>query len=249
MVSGMIPVIDMMWWAFAAGFVAVALGAAFQSSAGLGFGLLVSPVFALIDPMLVPSAVLLIGISTAAMATWRVRDNINWTQIPLPIATRFVGIICGVIILAYVADERATVSVVFGFLVLFAVAITGFQWHIRPTPGNLIAAGYLSGLMSAMVGIGGPPMGLVYQRSAAKDIRAMLNAFFAIGTLMSIIVLTIGGFMSMRHVIVAACFYPAMAIGLALAGQLDRFSDAHIRLVILAICTVASVVLIGRGLV
>ncbi len=244
----MIPMIGLEWWAFAAAFIAVALGAAFQSSAGLGFGLLVSPVLAVFDPTLVPAAVLLVGITTALLACWRVRGDIQWAAVPLPAVTRFVGVLCGAVVLSLVAEERDTVSLVFGILVLFAVIITGLRLHVPPTPPNLIAAGYLSGLMSALVGIGGPPMSLVYQRSAAFEIRAMLNVFFAIGTVMSIVVLTLGGFVETRHVITAAAFYPATAIGLALAPQLDRFTDAHIRALVLGICGIAALILVGRGL-
>ncbi len=87
--------------------------------------------------------------------------------------------LCAVAVMVGAAVQRSTGL---GFGLLVSVLIAEFRLHVRPNRINLFIAGFLSGLMSILSGIGAPPMALVYQRSAAGKVRAMMNAFFTIGT-------------------------------------------------------------------
>ena len=76
----------------------------------------------------------------------------------------------------------------------------------------------------------------------------MMNAFFAVGTIIAVVILALTGLIDLRHLALAAIFLPATFLGLSLAGQLSRFSDGYVRILLLGTCAAASLILISRGL-
>jgi len=229
-------------------FAVVMLATAFQSASGVGFGLLVAPVMAIADPGLIPATVLLIGMFAACSAAWRHRANIRWRQVAWPIGARLPGVVAGSWLLVLFADEKAIISVVFGFVVLIAVWLTLSRFRVEPRPLTLSLAGFLSGLMGTLTGIGGPPMGIVYQHGEPAEVRAAMNAFFAFGTLMTVAALLLTHLIEARHVRVAALLLPAVPLGLYGANLLSRASDRYIRTILMGFCALSGLILIIKGL-
>ena len=64
---------------------------------------------------------------------------------------------------------------------------------------NITIAGACSGLMGTTIGIGGPPMAIVYQNSTAKNAVATLNMFFGIGALFSVLLLVYIDLINLRE--------------------------------------------------
>ena len=88
--------------------------------------------------------------------------------------------------------SRDGFSLLFAGLILAAVALSLARWRVRPTRRSLLVAGTLSGLMGTVTTIGAPPMGIVYQHAPGARTRGTLNAFFALGALVSLGALTSG---------------------------------------------------------
>ena len=64
--------------------------------------------------------------------------------------------------------------------------------------------------MGTLVGIGGPPMAIVYQNSSAKNVVATLNMFFGIGALFSVLLLIYIDLINFREFM--RCLFLAQAI-------------------------------------
>jgi uncharacterized membrane protein YfcA len=226
---------------------AVLLGAAVQSSVGLGLGLVAAPVVSILDPTLMPGAVL---ITTALLpvftlgAEWRHIDlrGISWA-----LAGRLAGTAAGVWVVATLAPR--SLAVVVGAMVLVAVLLTLTAVRVRPTPGTLSFAGMVSGITGTATSIGGPPIALVYQHDPGPRVRSTLGAYFLVGVVVSLAALAFGGQLDSREVYAGAVLLPFVLAGFLLARPLRRFVDGHIlRAALLAVVSASGVVLIVQSL-
>ncbi len=226
---------------------AVLVGAAVQSSVGLGLGLVAAPVVSMLDPTLMPGAVL---ITTALLpmltlgAEWRHIDlrGISWA-----LAGRLAGTIVGVWVVAVLAPR--SLAMVVGAMVLVAVLLTVTAVRVRPTPGTLSFAGMVSGITGTATSIGGPPIALVYQHDPGPRVRSTLGAYFLVGVVVSLAALALGGQLESRDVYAGVLLLPFVLAGFLLARPLRRLVDGHVlRSALLAVVTVSGVVLIVQSL-
>lgn len=226
---------------------AVLVGSAVQGSIGLGLGLVAAPVVSLLDPTLIPGAVL---IPTALLPTltlvgeWRHVDlrGVSWA-----LAGRLVGTAGGVWVVAVLAP-RALGGLV-GLLVLVAVTLTISTVRIRPSRVTLSAAGLVSGVAGTATSIGGPPVALVYQHDPGPRVRSTLSAYFVVGVLVSLAALALGGQLEQRDVVTGLSLLPFVVVGFLLARPLRRAVDGHrLRAALLIVVTISGVVLIAQAL-
>lgn len=227
---------------------AVLIGAAVQTSVGLGLGLVGAPVVSMLDPSLMPGAML---VTTAFLpmltvgAEWRHIDlrGISWA-----LAGRLVGTVAGVWVVAALAPQ--SLAIVVGAMVLLAVLLTVTAVRVRPTPRTLSLAGVVSGVTGTATSIGGPPIALVYQHDPGPRIRSTLGAYFLVGMIISLAALAVGGQLDSRDVYAGAALLPFVFAGFLLARPLRRIVDGHVlRTALLAVVTVSGVVLIVQSLV
>ena len=205
---------------------AVAVGALTQGTLGFGFGMLAAPVLAIVDEALVPGAVLVLGVTVAAIVAWDERGALDWRGIKWALVGRVFGTLAG----AYAVTrlDHDAMSVVLGVLVLLAVAISLSGWHVRPTTSTLVGAGMVSGVMGTLTSVGGPPMALVYQHESGPRIRATLSAYFVVGVAISLTGLAWVGRFGLTEAALAGALLPAILIGFWVsrhtARRLDRGS-------------------------
>lgn len=226
---------------------AVLVGSAVQGSIGLGLGLIAAPVVSLLDPTLIPGAVL---IPTALLPTltlgleWR---HIDLSGVSWALAGRMLGTVGGVWIVAVLAPQ--TLGALVGMIVLLAVALTVSTVHVRPTPATLSVAGLVSGVSGTATSIGGPPVALVYQHAPGPRVRSTLSAYFVVGVFVSLGALALGGQLAQRDVVFGLSLLPFVVVGFLLAHPLRRLVDGHrLRAALLIVVTVSGLVLVVRPL-
>jgi uncharacterized membrane protein YfcA len=202
---------------------AVIVGAIAQGSIGFGFGMLAAPVLALVDEELVPGAVLLLGLTIAAMIAWNERGALDWLGIKWALVGRVLGTFAGAY--AITRLDHDSMAVVLGSLILVAVAISLTGWHVRPTASTLVGAGMVSGVMGTLTSVGGPPMALVYQREQAARLRSTLAGYFLFGASLALVTLTVTGELGKRQVVDGIVLLPGLLVGLAASRQLTPFLD------------------------
>ncbi|MCF8485411.1 MAG: sulfite exporter TauE/SafE family protein [Rhodobacteraceae bacterium] len=228
-------------------FAIVVFASVVQFGLGMGFGLTASPLLALIDPVLVPGATLMIGMMTSGWGAWRERGDIHWPEVGTASLGRFVGVAMATVVLAGLAS-RESFSLIFGAMIGAAVLLSVLGLRLRFTRTNLIAMALLSGLMGTITSVGAPPLAILYQDRAASAARPTLAAFFSIGCAMSLAGVYISGWAGWRDFGLAALMVPAMILGALIARKLAGRFDRRYRPLLLAIAGTAAAILILRAI-
>ncbi len=226
--------------------VIIILGCIIQSGLGMGFGLMVAPLMALIDQQLVPAPTLFLGLFTALWGAWLDRSHIRWNEVWLAGAGRTAGVLVGLLLIFWLSGAGGF-SLLFGIMVLSAVvlSVTGhalpFNWL------SLSAMGLVSGTMGTITSVGAPPLALVYQGREPQASRATLAAFFALGCAVSLAGLFVSGFAGVRDVYLALAMVPPMVFGMWFA---QRFKTGFVRWYrpwLLCVAGAAGLLLMAKG--
>jgi uncharacterized membrane protein YfcA len=160
-----------------------------QAVSGFGFAVLAVPLYLLfVDPA---QAVQLAIILTTALS-FAVVPGLRRTIAPALLLRLGAGSLAGLPIgvFSFRYADRLLVRLVVGIMILaFAVMMAGFRFRggrpwapLARTQTRDLAAGAVSGVATALVGMAGPPV-LIYlllAGTAAQTVRATLLAFFAL---------------------------------------------------------------------
>jgi uncharacterized membrane protein YfcA len=112
----------------------------------------------------------------------------------------------------------------------------------------LLVAGVVSGAGGTASAIGGPPVALLYQDAHGARVRATLGAYFAVGSLLSLAGLLLGGQFSSDALSAAALMAPFMIVGFALSGPARRLLDrGWTRPAVLALASGGALALLGQA--
>ncbi len=174
-----------------AGLAAITFAASLlQAAGGFGFAVVAVPLFLL---LVEPARAIQLVIIMAAALSVAVLPRL-WRAVAPPLLLRLaagslVGMPFGLVAFRY-SDPRL-VRIVAGASVLgFAGLITALRYrrsgtgrpHLAMTPGRDLAAGAISGAVTALIGMSGPPVVIYLILAAAppRTVRATLLAFFAL---------------------------------------------------------------------
>jgi uncharacterized membrane protein YfcA len=233
--------------AYLISFTVLTCGAIIQGSVGFGLGLLAVPLLILIDPGFIPGPLLLIAFFLNIMITYRERQSADYPSLKWIISGRLIGTIIAATVLRYLPDN--ILGIMFGTLIIMAVVISSTGLHLTIKPKNLLSVGTLSGFMATSVGVGGPPLALLYQQESGKKIRGTLAAVFLIGTMMAIISLIIIGRFGYRELYLSVISFPAMILGFYLSGKTSKYLDRQfLRPAVLIISTLSAIVVIVKSI-
>ncbi|MGE5289628.1 MAG: sulfite exporter TauE/SafE family protein [Micromonosporaceae bacterium] len=225
--------------------VIVTAGALVQGGAGFGLGVVAAPTLTLLDPSLMPGALLVAASVLPMLIFAREPGHTDWRGLSWAFAGRLAGTAAGTAVVA-VLSVRALGAMV-GVIVLMAVVLTAMRSRIAKNPGTLLSAGFVSGATGTASAIGGPPIALLYQRETGPRIRATLAVFFCIGSVISLAALAGAGHLPGRAVAAGAGLIPFVAAGFGLSAPLRKYLDnGRMRAAVLMLATFSAVVLIIR---
>lgn len=226
---------------------AIALGAVLQASTGLGAGLVIVPLLALISLELIPGPLIFASLSLSSLMAVQGRDNIDFSNVRPIMAGLIAGTALGTLSISAVPLDRA--GILFGALVLLAVAITAAGVRIRFTRSNLAAAGTLSGFMGVTASIGAPVLAILYQHEEGKTLRATLAFLYFVSSVMMVTFLHFGGRFGAKELQLGLCLIPGFLIGYVLAAPAARFLDrGYSRIAVLLISTASAVMLVVKSI-
>lgn len=225
----------------------VVLGAAVQAGVGFGLALIAAPVLLLLHGPLVPGPLMAASLVLTLLVAHRDRASMDLSGIAWALTGRVVGTAGAAVFLALAS--AALFDLVFGALVLLAVALSLLGLHVPPGRASAAGAGALSGLMGTISSIGGPPMALLYQREGASRLRGTLAGFFVLGAFLSLGALVAVGRFGRVELELAAFLAPAMAIGFAVAEPLRRrLTESMIRPLVLGLSSLSGGVVLWKAL-
>ena len=227
--------------------LAILLASCLQASIGFGIGMLAAPVIALVDPRLIPGALIMVATLVTLMVVVREREDIDLHGTGWALVGRVPGTVAGAVLLAML-PHRALVILLAG-VVLVGVVLTSTGWIPAPRRRNVVLAGATSGLFGTATSIGGPPMALVWQRNSGARLRGTMSGFFLVGSVMSIAALAVVGAVDGHTLWGFAVMIPAAVAGYVLSRRVNRFLDPkRLRWLAIGASTLGAVVLIGREL-
>ena len=233
--------------AFALTTAIVTVGATLQGTVGFGMGLFAVPLLILIDPRLVPGPLLGTSVVYVLLLAHRNRRGVQWRDLGWALSGRLVGVSIAAVVLSLVSQEH--IAIVFGVLILAAVAMSASGLKVEPRAATLLGAGTLSGFMATTVSIGGPPMALLYQHKSGERLRGTLSGFFVVGILLSLTALHLVGRFGRQEIILAALLLPGTLLGFLLSQHTARIFDrGYIRPAVLTVSAASAVVVVLRQL-
>ena len=241
---------------FALVLIAVVAGALAQRLAGLGFGLLVSPVLVvLLGPFDGVMIINLCGAASSLLILSRVWRHVQWR--------RYFGLalaaVAGVLPGAWLASNvpEAPLEICIGVLLIVALLasqrLTRSSWRASgPVP--MASLGFSSGLMNAAAGVGGPAITAyaIATRWDQKSFGATLQPYFVTTGLTSLVskyVLS-GGHLPGLEGWQWLSILAAMVVGIV-AGDLlsGKVKPASVRRIVVAIAYLGAASTLTKGFV
>jgi uncharacterized membrane protein YfcA len=224
------------------------VGAAIQGSVGIGFAVIVAPILLLYAPEFVPGPIVLAAMLLVILMAVRERRDV----IVRDLSAATFGRVLGTIPAAYVisALPKSVYELLFGALVMLGVFVSMMGWHIPPTRRNVCFASILSGFMSTVSSVGGPPMALVYQHEEGPRIRATISAIFTIGGFITLSGLWWAGRFHTTEFLLGLILMPGVVAGFLISRYTTARIDAeHVRPALLSASALCAIVVIVRALV
>lgn len=227
--------------------VATFAGAFVQGSIGFGMALAAGPVLVLINPGLVPAPLIAAGLAVTLVIARRERRSMDFTGLRFGLPGLVLGCIAGAAVLVRAPAER--LPLVFGSLVLVAVALSLVGLKVRLAPRNIVVATLIAGFMSTTASIPGPPLALLYQHAGPSRLRGTLAPLLLTTNLVSLVTLRIAGRFGPAEIALALLLIPSALVGVgASRWGAARLPPEAVRAGVLGLSALAGMTAIARGL-
>lgn len=239
---------DLAWQVVVLIGLAAAVGAYVQAVVGLGIGLVTAPVVALLAPSMVPVLPLWLALLIAALNLADEHEHVDWRSTAWSLPARVPGTVVGAWLVTSFTERQ--IGVALALMVLVAVALTVRTVDVPLNPASLAVAGFVAGATGTATSVGGPPVALLYQRSAPQVVRATLSVFFFVGVIVSLAGLWLTGSLDREPSLLALALSPTVLLGYAV-GRRTRALVAGdgFRWAVLVVCTVSALALLVRSVV
>ncbi len=222
-------------------------GSLLQGLIGYGIGLFSAPLLFLIDPALVPAPLILISTVLTVLMMIRDKSHLQFDQIAWAMKGGFIGVVLAGVILKVATKDQF--ELFFGLLILAAVLISVLGFKPKVNKITNVIAGFTSGFMGTLTAVGGPPIALLYQHGAIRNIVANLTAFFMFLNIVAIVTLASIGEITFETLKAVAISTPGVCLGLYVSTKLQGIVKPHFaRKWILTLSTVTAIIAIIRAL-
>lgn len=224
--------------------LALFVGAAIQGTIGFGMVVIAYPIILIVEPALVPQSTIVCALPTLAFMAWRHRGDSDWSEVGWFSLGRVPGYAGAVLILGYATREALTI--VGGLTVLVAVALSLWAPGVARTPPTLAVGGLASAFFGASTGIGGPPVGLLYQNEQGERMRSTVSLQMLFGAPVSFGVLIASGHLDGTDIRTGIALLPFTLAGTYAARWVIPHFDDRLRPLILSTCGLAAIFALSR---
>ena len=222
----------------------IALGVAaaaglMRGFAGVGSGMLMAPVFAILfGPVQTVAVIILMEIVVTAQLLPGVRREINWKVIaPMGVAAAILMPAGSWLLISLEPDLIARI-IAFVVVVFSIVLMIGWRYDGEKKLWASLGVGALSGVLMASTSLGNPPVMayLLSSRDAAATNRANFTGYFAVSLVALIAMMALTGLIDRNALVTAAILMPVfMAAAWAGSKLFRRSSEALYRRVALGL--------------
>ena len=212
-------------------FLAMAIAAAaglMRGFAGVGSGMLMAPVFAILfGPVQTVAVIVLMEIVVTGQLLPGVRREIDWRVIaPMGLAAACLMPVGSWLLVSLDPDliARGIALVVVAFSVLL---MAGWRYEGGKKLWATLSVGALSGVLMASTSLGNPPVMayLLSSRDAAATNRANFTGYFAVTLVALIALMAAAGLIDGRALLTAAVLLPVFMAGAWIGSRLFRRSS------------------------
>lgn len=227
--------------------LAVFVGAYIQAVVGLGVGLVAAPVVAILEPALMPSLPLWIGLFTSGLSLAGERSHVDWHAVRWTLSGRVLGLLPGVWLLVVLSPREVGIAV--AAVVLLAVVLSWRTLDVPVNRGTMVGAGLLGGVGGAVTSIAGPPVALLFQHRRPSEVRSTLAVYFFVGVVLTLTALAVAGRLPWGSLILAVVVSPFLLGGILLGVRTrDRIPRERFRIGVLVVCAASAAGLLVRSL-
>lgn len=217
-----------------------------QGAVGIGFALIMAPIFGFVDTSLLPVTLLILMLPLNFLVAWRERGAIDRRGTGWITLGRSFGTFLGMAVLIALSVRQLEIAV--GLLTMLAAAVALMAPPFAPTPRASVGVGLFTGVTETATGIGGPPLALLYQHATGPVLRSTVATCFLVGEVISLVILLIAGRIGQQQVLAALCLIPAVLIGSALSRRVhSRVNGPALRLMVLIFSIVSGAALVLKG--
>ena len=213
----------------------VTLAAAFLAGLARGFSgfgaamVFVPIVAATLGPVVAMPILLMTDLVTSSPLIAKAFRACSWADVRRVTVGAMIGLPVGNHILT-ATDPLVVRWAVTGLIGLSLVAmISGWKWQVPQTAKAAAGVGLVSGLMSGLAQIGGPPV-VMYWLSAKNDparVRANLIAYFALLMWTGLAIFAVKGLLPAKVLWLAAAAAPGYALGMVLGSKMFGLASAE----------------------
>ena len=225
----------------------VCFGSVLQASTGFGVGLIIVPLLALVDLGYVPGPVIFGSLALSLLMTVSGRHFIDSENLPWISIGLIVGSVIGARALSSIPHDLS--GVLFGSLIIIAVALSFLRFSLRTNVPVFIVAGVVSGFMGTTSAIGAPVLALLYQYHEGRQLRATLGFLYFLSSIMMIVLLHLHGHFGLIEIKHGLMLMPGFILGFLLAQPIARYLDkGYTRPAVLVIALVSAFYLIVKSM-
>ncbi|WIY53864.1 sulfite exporter TauE/SafE family protein [Devosia sp. YIM 151766] len=226
--------------------IAVAAAAFVQGSVGIGFALIMAPIFALVDAQYLPVTLLILMLPLNFLVAWREREAIDFSGAKWITVGRFVGTFIGMAVLVAITVRQLEIAV--GVFTVLAAIVALVAPPFSPARTSSMGVGLFTGVTETATGIGGPPLALLYQHAPGPVLRSTVAVCFLVGEIISLAVLAIADQVRSDQLLAAAYLVPAVFFGSALSRLAHaRLNGGAVRLAVLVFSIASGLFLVLKG--
>lgn len=224
--------------------IIVSLGALLQAVTGLGAGLIIVPLLALISFELIPAPLILASMALSGAMAFSGRhhiryENCNWLLIGISIGT-----VVAAFIISFVGFTQ--LGKVFGALLLIAIAISVIAPTIRFSKKTMLGTGATSGFMGTAAGVGAPILALLYQHQSGPSLRATLGFLYFISSIIMLIALYFSGRFGLSQFYSGLLLIPGFVIAFSISPWFTNLVDkgyARGAVLLISLCSAIALLL------
>lgn len=225
----------------------VSLGALLQAVTGLGAGLIVVPLLAILSVELIPGPMIFGSLALSASMAFFGRKSIDFTNMPKIIFCLLVGTLLAAVLISVVAFDK--LGLLFGIFILGAVGLSLKMPKFSMNVKGMMVASVLSGFMGTAAGIGAPVLAMAYQNHNGASLRATLAFLYFVASVTMLVVLHFAGRFGENEIISGFYLMPGFIAGYFVSPKLVKFIDkGYARPSVLVLSTISAGLLIWRSL-
>jgi uncharacterized membrane protein YfcA len=223
------------------------IGSAIQGNVGIGFAVVAGPILLLVNTAFVPAPVVLAAMLLVMLIAWRERRDVIIEDLKYAIVGRTIGTLPAAY--AVKAFPKSAYELLFAALVILGVVLSALGWHVVRSRKNVVLASVVSGFMSTVSSMGGPPMALLYQNEEGPRIRATISAIFTVGGFITLTGLWWAGRFGVVEVLLGLLLMPGILIGFIISGYTTALADrVQLKPAILTISALSALAVIYKAL-